>query len=984
MPTTFDLFFLGIAPEIDTIEGNSTSENHAALNSMQFGSAGAPIALQLQTIAPATGTNSYTGGSDATAYEVNNNAVNDGFTINGGAVQIFDAAMQYNNTVIRYTDGTTATVSALVMQDTAGRLYLLPPTSGPNTYSNALEAKPIQSVTLGTAAPSGGTTAFGMVANRYDLNIRGYSVEGTAGNDLIDAAYTGDPQGDRVDNNDNLQGNNADLIHAGAGNDTVYSGAGADTVYGGDGNDTLFGGAGNDSLFGDAGDDQVSGDAGDDRLFGGDGNDTLTGGAGNDSMEGGRGDDTFVLADGFGNDTIVGGEGDEVYEDWVDARLVTANTTLVFTGDESGTLTDGTNTMSFTEVERFGLGTGNDLVDGRTATNGVRVHAGSGKDTMLGGAGNDTFIGGIGADLFDAGGGNDFIDMGTVGALGDGDADVLVLKNGYGSNWVANFDAPVDNGDGTYSGIDRLDVSQMVDGGGALVNTDDVVVSDTIGDGTGHAVLTFPDGTQITLQGVPVSAVSSKAQLVAMGIPVPDYVVDGTAGDDLIDAAYTGDPQGDRVDAGDSETGTDADVIKAGDGNDTVMAGAGADTVFGGSGNDLILGGGGDDSLMGDEGDDILNGGAGADVMDGGQGSDTFVVGDNNGGDTVIGGEDPGDGDFDVLDLTGVSSATTVTYFGAESGTLSHATGSVAFSEIERLALGSGNDTVTAQANAGPLGVSGGSGTDALIINGQAVGRNDVAIDDSVSGVFTPTNGSPPVAFGPGESMQLSDVLATYKTGSIAVSSGTLSGSIGNVSFEDFEALNFDIICFVRGTRIKTDQGEVAVEDLMPGDRVLTLDNGFQPVRWVGSSRRAAVGRLAPVRIRAGVLGNERDLLVSPQHRMVLRGWQASLMFGEAEVLVAAKALVNDTTIRIEEGGEVDYFHILFDRHEIIFANGAACESFHPGQQGWKALDDATRDEILDLFPELAGDPETYGEAARLSLKDYEGRILARALWPVV
>ena len=91
--------------------------------------------------------------------------------------------------------------------------------------------------------------------------------------------------------------------------------------------------------------------------------------------------------------------------------------------------------------------------------------------------------------------------------------------------------------------------------------------------------------------------------------------------------------------------------------------------------------------------------------------------------------------------------------------------------------------------------------------------------------------------------------------------------------------------------------------------------------------------------------------------------------------------MVNDSTIRIEEGGEVEYFHMLFDKHEIVFAEGIPSESFHPGQQGWKALDTAARDEILMLFPELEdGDFAAYGAAARVSLKDHEGRALARML----
>ena len=81
------------------------------------------------------------------------------------------------------------------------------------------------------------------------------------------------------------------------------------------------------------------------------------------------------------------------------------------------------------------------------------------------------------------------------------------------------------------------------------------------------------------------------------------------------------------------------------------------------------------------------------------------------------------------------------------------------------------------------------------------------------------------------------------------------------------------------------------------------------------------------------------------------------------------------------QGGTVEYFHILFDSHEIVWAEGALSESFHPGQQGWKALDTATRSEILGLFPQLAsyGLP-AYGPAARPSLRDFEGRALQAAM----
>jgi len=805
-----------------------------------------------------------------------------------------------------------------------------------------------------------------------------YVVEGTTGNDLIDGAYSGDPQGDMVDNADNETGTDDDEIDAGAGDDTIVAGAGSDTVfagadndtvYGGDGDDLAFGGLGDDALHGDDGADTLVGDdgadvldggAGDDNLSGGAGNDTLIGGAGADAMAGGDGNDTFVLAEGFGDDTILGGETGETTEDWVDARLITSDTTLLFTGPETGTLTDGTSTMSFAEIERFGLGTGDDLVDALAATGGARVHAGSGDDTLLGGAGDDTFIGGIGADLIDAGAGNDFVDLGTAGLLGDGSVDVMVLQNGDGQDWVANFEAPVDNGDGTFSGVDQLDVSGLLDLSGYPVNTYDVVVTDTVGDGSGHAVLTFPDGTKLTLQGVPVSAVSSKAQLAAMGIPAADDVVEGTAGGDLIDGAYTGDPEGDRVDAQDNAAGTDDDRIEAGDGNDTIAPGSGSDTVYGGTGDDLVQTGSGAKLIYGGDGGDTLKGGTLGSRLHGDEGDDSLIAVSATGDDL---------------------------YGGAGADTLAGAAGQ------DTLAGGSGADILT-----------GGDGADIFVVEGadlitdfntvgagvanQNLGDGDSTNNDYVdlTGYYNATTLADWNAANPGQqySTALEWLRADQADDGILQNAGGLRIEQGGGVLDPvlLSAENTGVVCFVAGTRIKTADGEIAVEDLLPGDRVLTLDNGYQPLRWVGCSRRPAVGRLAPVRICAGALDNDRDLSVSPQHRMLLRGWQANLMFGEAEVLVTAKALVNDRTIRVQEGGEVAYYHILFDRHEIVFAEGAPCESFHPGQQGWKALDAATRDEILCLFPELDSRPDTYGEAARLSLKDFEGRALARAIWP--
>ncbi|HID67294.1 MAG TPA: Hint domain-containing protein, partial [Roseibacterium sp.] len=185
------------------------------------------------------------------------------------------------------------------------------------------------------------------------------------------------------------------------------------------------------------------------------------------------------------------------------------------------------------------------------------------------------------------------------------------------------------------------------------------------------------------------------------------------------------------------------------------------------------------------------------------------------------------------------------------------------------------------------------------------------------------------------------------------------------------------IPCFVRGTMILTVDGEKAVEDLRPGDRIETRDNGPQPIRWIGTRTIAAEGRFAPVAIEAGTFGMHRRLVVSPQHRVMLTHWMAELMFGEDEVLVAAKDLVNECSVHVLEGGEVEYFHLLFDKHQIIWSEGLATESFLPGPAVMNDLDAAVQDEVLALFPEIDRDTKVgYGPAARLPLRGFEARAM--------
>ncbi|MEO9573897.1 MAG: Hint domain-containing protein [Tateyamaria sp.] len=133
---------------------------------------------------------------------------------------------------------------------------------------------------------------------------------------------------------------------------------------------------------------------------------------------------------------------------------------------------------------------------------------------------------------------------------------------------------------------------------------------------------------------------------------------------------------------------------------------------------------------------------------------------------------------------------------------------------------------------------------------------------------------------------------------------------------------------FTRGTHITLASGaQKPIEALAVGDRILTRNDGAQPVRWVGQSTVRAVGDFAPICIRAGALNNDRDLIVSPDHRLFIYQRKDRLGAGRSELLVKARHLVNGESVIVQDGGFVDYFELLFDSHQIIYAEGIAAES---------------------------------------------------------
>ena len=342
----------------------------------------------------------------------------------------------------------------------------------------------------------------------------------------------------------------------------------------------------------------------------------------------------------------------------------------------------------------------------------------------------------------------------------------------------------------------------------------------------------------------------------------------------------------------------------------------------GAPGNDVISGGAGDDYIEGNEGDDTL---------DGGTGNDTILGGDGN--DTVHG----GDGD-DYLD-GGIDDDTI--YGGTGNDTIMGGEG------VDKLHGDDDRDTFLG-GNAGDHvdGGDGGDDYDTLDLTGSDVDYIEYTSPDREDGI---------VHFNEG----------------------------GTMTFEEIENV---IPCFTPGTLIATPRGEVPVEELKVGDKVITRDNGIQAIRWLGRTELNAATlavrpQMKPIRIAEGALGGglpERDMLVSPQHRVLVANDRTALYFEEREVLVAAKHLVDGAGItEASDVTGVSYIHFMFDQHEVVLSDGAWTESFQPGDYTLGGLDSEQRAEILELFPELTEKAGREGyAAARKTLKRHEALLL--------
>ncbi|GAA3873276.1 Hint domain-containing protein [Celeribacter arenosi] len=192
--------------------------------------------------------------------------------------------------------------------------------------------------------------------------------------------------------------------------------------------------------------------------------------------------------------------------------------------------------------------------------------------------------------------------------------------------------------------------------------------------------------------------------------------------------------------------------------------------------------------------------------------------------------------------------------------------------------------------------------------------------------------------------------------------------------------------CFTRGCLIATPDGARPVEALEVGDMVQTLDHGAQPIRWIGRTRLPATvlehhPEFRPVIVKRHSFGTGkpyRDTRFSPQHRLLVNGWRAQLLFGEDEVLVPVKKLTNDRTIITDpELADVEYVHLLLDRHEVLFCDGIPTESLLTADIAGEAGDSyrETRALLGDL-PDHVGDMR----AARPCVGDKRIALLQDAL----
>ncbi|WP_300585444.1 Hint domain-containing protein [Marivita sp.] len=1061
MPNIFNVFSLGTGPFIDPTEGNDNAENAGALVGLTFGGPGSPLYGNVQEFSP--GSTGWSSG-DTTGYDQNNFNANDTFRLDGGADRTVDGLSVYNAT-LTYIDGTTATITAVVFQDTADNLYLAPEL-GAGSDQTALEAKAIESLTLNSISS---TFSSSLNASRAAGNyvVPDGTVDGTSGNDLIKAGFL-DAQGDAIDGFDGLD----DSVVTGSGNDQIASGKGNDTVDAGDGNDNVEGGQGNDTLFGGSGDDDIGGDgqwlnSGDyasgpgvvatnltiinsadgpielwwidgsglqqfyatiqpgetyvqptfedhnwllndedgfyleviegapnqtvdyganglnDSIDGGIGNDTVRGLLGDDTLDGGAGNDTII--GGYGDDLLIGGTGHDRMEGGAGADFLN--------GD------DGADSI-------FG-GDGNDTIDGGGNTSGTgpgQVVLLNFEDGASGTAADDTGNGNIG--IYQSGaaaGGTGWDGSGTAVTL-DGTDDYVEIPDDPSfqlTEGTISIRFNVDNLDGDQTLVSRD--SSGFDGGGhihvwvrdtgaVLVRMQDTDTSYEFSSGSGlvspgswhHMALSFgADGARLYLDGVEVASDAYTGGISGNTEPFTLGAGQQFSGDNIANALATYfDGQLDEFAVFDTQlSAASVAAMNTGGvatlgGGDTLSGGAGNDSIVGGASDDLIDGGDGNDTLLGGEGADSVDGGTGNDILDGGTEDDVLRGGDGN--DTILGqsGNDYLEGSAGTDLLFGHSGNDTI-LGGTGNDTIVGGDGADSIDGgigRDRLEGGAGADTLTGGADADVFLIDDGGDliTDFDAVTG--IGNANTTDNDFVdlTAFYNATTlanwnaNNPTSQYG----VALGWLRADQEDGVLDQAGGLqLQNSGSAVAASELNAENTGVVCFAAGTLILTPWGEVPIEALSKGDLVVTRDNGPKPIVWIGTRHVSAQElkrnpKFKPIWISHSVTGGDAPMIVSRQHGLLVQLEDGS----ETLVRAGHLARMRGGKARVMEGcRKVTYFHLMFEAHEILYANGGPAESFYPGANAFGALANSAREEVLSLFPGLyPSRPENlYGDRVR-------------------
>ena len=1037
MATRFNVFYLGNVGRIDTTEGNQISENARSLEGETFGGANSPLYNNIKSFSP--GARGY-GNTARGTYSTDNSGENgsDTFRIDDGNSQNFDAIASYAAT-LTYADGSQATVTAIVFQSTNGDLFLAPAASS-SDYQSALEAGPIDSITFNTVSSNEAMMYASRVDADYvapDGTVDGTSGDDSMRVGSTDAqADEVDNSGNAIKlgaGNDKISaGSGDDTILGGAGNDYIAGNDGDDRLHGDadtteettfswanqnieDGVSVTGGITGvtssgniqvtmsvdqgenfrsatmerNDPLY----DYNELSDSSSIRILGGAaGSDPNTAKMSIDfsSLDSGVSDEvsnvTFGIFDidqayGFVDEVIV-----RAYDadgNLIPVNLTAGNSDTLDVNDETGRAistdagrgttnaktgflqVDIAGPVSRIEIEynnhdpddtghaiRVGdlkmstisaTDAGNDTLDGGAGND--TIYGDGGDDSLSGGADNDSLSGGSGDDRIEGGTGHDTIAGGTGNDAmsGGDDADLFVMEDDFGTDKIAGGEGGKDY---------------------------DVVTFDALSNGvsvtyTGAEAGTATEGpNSVSFTEIEKLVLTSSSDYVDASIG--GVAVDTGAGDDTIkvgDGAY-------NIDAGTGddriirEAGTTADdansVIDAGDGIDTYVAGSGlgadhtvdlaasrldhagndrgdllnfenvalensAASVKGDSKDNTITARGTqDNSLSGGDGNDSIDGGGGNDNLHGDAGRDTLIGGDGN--DTLDGGQ----GDDQ---LTGGDGDDVFVYSG-------------------------GHDTITDfnAGNTGPLDDDDTTNNDFIDLSGYYDKIFDLRADYEDNGILDQSN---------------------FETTDYTYNSKFEDGSLKfiGVQAQHFTYDNTGVVCFGKGTAIRTPRGDVLVEDLRVGDLVTTMDNGPQKIRWINTRSYDAEqmqkgSHLHPVLIKRGTFGAERDLLVSQQHGVLVG--QSGDSFARAKHLAdAAKG------VRIAKGKKsVTYVHLMFDDHQVIFAENVPSESFYPGPMALTQMSKPHRAAFSKVLPALGTGrvsreevAKIYGPTARVFLK---------------